>query len=52
LKREGFSVIPDVKWEDIGGLDVLRKELEEYIIWQIKYPKECEVTNYCTFLEL
>nr|GFB19737.1 hypothetical protein [Tanacetum cinerariifolium] len=25
-KRKGFSSIPDVKWEDVGGLDSLRRE--------------------------
>ncbi|GJW96651.1 cell division control protein 48 homolog C-like protein [Tanacetum coccineum] len=26
-KREGFSSIPNFKWEDVGGLDSLRREL-------------------------
>ncbi|KAI3830684.1 hypothetical protein MKX03_005430 [Papaver bracteatum] len=31
LRREGFSPIPNIKWEDVGGLDFLRREFEEYI---------------------
>lgn len=27
-KREGFAVIPDVSWNDIGSLESLRKDLE------------------------
>ncbi|KAI3897105.1 hypothetical protein MKW98_015801 [Papaver atlanticum] len=42
LRREGFSAIPNVKWEDIGGLDFLRKEFDDYIISRIKYPEEYE----------
>ncbi|KAI3879336.1 hypothetical protein MKX03_031805 [Papaver bracteatum] len=42
LRREGFSAIPNVKWEDIGGLDFLRKEFDDYIVSRIKYPEEYE----------
>ncbi|KAI3879334.1 hypothetical protein MKX03_031803 [Papaver bracteatum] len=42
LKREGFSAIPNVKWEDIGGLDFVRKEFDDYIVSRIKYPEEYE----------
>ncbi|KAJ1419967.1 P-loop containing nucleoside triphosphate hydrolase [Sesbania bispinosa] len=41
-KREGFSSIPNVKWEDVGGLDHLRQEFEDYIIRRIKYPEDYE----------
>ncbi|KAJ0499935.1 putative AAA+ ATPase domain, ATPase, AAA-type, core, AAA ATPase, AAA+ lid domain-containing protein [Helianthus annuus] len=37
-KREGFTSIPDVKWEDIGGLDWLRMKFNEYIVNRIKDP--------------
>ncbi|PON84087.1 Spastin [Trema orientale] len=40
--RVGFSDIPDVKWEDVGGLDLLRQEFDKYIIRPIKYPEEYE----------
>ncbi|KAI3880223.1 hypothetical protein MKW92_051040 [Papaver armeniacum] len=39
---EGFSAIPNVKWEDVGGLDSLRKEFEEYIVDPIKHREEFE----------
>ncbi|KAK1441613.1 hypothetical protein QVD17_07647 [Tagetes erecta] len=38
LKRKGFSSVPDVKWEDVGGLDSLRTEFHKNIIRPIKYP--------------
>ncbi|KAJ0499925.1 putative AAA+ ATPase domain, ATPase, AAA-type, core, AAA ATPase, AAA+ lid domain-containing protein [Helianthus annuus] len=41
-KREGFTSIPNVKWEDIGGLHSLRREFYTHIISRIKYPEECE----------
>ncbi|PIA60060.1 hypothetical protein AQUCO_00400737v1 [Aquilegia coerulea] len=41
LKREGFSKIPDVKWEDVGGLDLHREKFDRYIINRIKYPEDC-----------
>lgn len=52
-RREGFSSIPNVKWEDVGGLDSLRDEFEDFIIGRIKDPELYEVTykNY-TFLTL
>ncbi|KAI3898373.1 hypothetical protein MKX03_035467 [Papaver bracteatum] len=37
---EGFSAIPNVKWEDVGGLDLLRKEFEQYIVDPIKHREE------------
>ena len=39
-RREGFSTIPNVKWEDIGGLDFLRKEFDRYIVRHIKHPED------------
>ncbi|KAJ8760071.1 hypothetical protein K2173_010927 [Erythroxylum novogranatense] len=39
-KREGFSTIPDVKWEDVGGLDYIRKELDLHIVGRIKYAED------------
>ncbi|WOH14213.1 hypothetical protein DCAR_0933730 [Daucus carota subsp. sativus] len=41
-RREGFNSIPNVKWEDVGGLDSLRKEFEKYIVNRIKYPEDYE----------
>ncbi|KAI9110626.1 hypothetical protein K1719_018492 [Acacia pycnantha] len=39
-RREGFSSIPNVKWEDIGGHDLLRQEFEDHIIGRIKYADD------------
>ncbi|GAB2224281.1 hypothetical protein Droror1_Dr00005033 [Drosera rotundifolia] len=39
LRREGFAEIPDVKWEDVGGLDTLRQEFERHVIRLIKHPE-------------
>ncbi|KAH9619791.1 hypothetical protein KSS87_006631 [Heliosperma pusillum] len=41
-RREGFSTIPDVKWEDVGGLNELRRQFELYIVNRIKYPTQYE----------
>ena len=27
-RREGFTSIPNVKWEDVGGLDHLKRDFE------------------------
>ncbi|MBU2507774.1 MAG: CDC48 family AAA ATPase [Bacteroidetes bacterium] len=35
--REVFVEIPDVKWEDVGGLDNIKEELKEAIEWPLKY---------------
>ncbi|XP_058100665.1 cell division control protein 48 homolog C isoform X2 [Magnolia sinica] len=41
-RREGFSTIPNVKWEDVGALDSLRKEFDRYIVRRIKHPEDYE----------
>ncbi|KAL1221344.1 Cell division control protein-like protein [Cardamine amara subsp. amara] len=38
LTREGFSIVPDVKWDDVGGLEHLRLEFNRYIVRPIKNP--------------
>lgn len=43
-KREGFSTIPDVKWEDVGGLHSIRNEFNLHIVRRIKYPEEYQVS--------
>lgn len=45
-RREGFSAIPNVKWEDVGGLHFLRQEFDRYIVRRIKYPEDYEVNYY------
>ncbi|XP_042061235.1 cell division control protein 48 homolog C-like [Salvia splendens] len=38
-RREGFSDIPNVKWDDVGGLHLLRKEFDRHIVRRIKFPE-------------
>ncbi len=35
--REVFVEVPDVKWQDIGGLESIRQELREAVEWPLKY---------------
>lgn len=35
--REFFVEVPDVKWEDVGGLENIKEELKETIEWPLKY---------------
>jgi transitional endoplasmic reticulum ATPase len=35
--REVFVEIPDVSWEDIGGLADVKQELQEAVEWPLKY---------------
>lgn len=48
-RREGFSAIPNVKWEDVGGLSLLRTEFDRYIVKRIKHPEYYEVLIYISF---
>ncbi len=36
--REVFIENPDVKWEEVGGLNEVRRELQEAVEWPMKYP--------------
>jgi transitional endoplasmic reticulum ATPase len=35
--REVFVEVPDVKWEDVGGLDDIKNALMETVEWPLKY---------------
>ncbi|WP_415312272.1 CDC48 family AAA ATPase [Candidatus Nitrosocosmicus sp. FF01] len=35
--REVFVEVPDIKWEDIGGLTAIKQELQEAVEWPLKY---------------
>ena len=35
--REVFVEVPDVKWDDIGGLLSIKQELQEAVEWPLKY---------------
>ena len=37
--REVFTEIPDVKWDDVGGLAEVKRVLMETIEWPLKYGK-------------
>ncbi len=37
--REVLVEVPDIKWEDIGGLESVKEELREAIEWPLKYPE-------------
>lgn len=49
-KREGFSVLPNVKWDDVGGLHSLKQELDFNIVKRIKYPEDYEVINFISIM--
>ena len=36
--REVFIENPDVSWEDVGGLEEVKRELQEAVEWPMKYP--------------
>jgi len=37
--REVFVEVPDVKWEDVGGLQDIKDKLMEAVEWPLKYPE-------------
>ncbi|MCE4623448.1 MAG: CDC48 family AAA ATPase [Caldisphaeraceae archaeon] len=39
LIREVFVELPEVHWDDIGGLENVKQELRESIEWPMKYPE-------------
>ncbi len=43
--REVFIEVPDVKWEDVGGLDDIKQELKEAVEWPLKYEELFSGTN-------
>jgi transitional endoplasmic reticulum ATPase len=36
--REVYLETPDIHWSDIGGLESIKKELQEAVEWPLKYP--------------
>ncbi|MGD0319491.1 MAG: AAA family ATPase [Nitrososphaerales archaeon] len=44
--REVYLETPDVTWAEIGGLDAVKKELQEAVEWPLKYPDLYERTGY------
>ena len=43
--REVQVQIPNVKWEDVGGLNELKEELKEAVEWPIKYKDAYDYVN-------
>ena len=44
--REVYIETPDVDWAEIGGLDTIRKEIQEAVEWPLKYPDAYEKIGY------
>lgn len=44
--REVIIEIPDISWEDIGGLDQAKQELQETVEWPLKYPELYEYAKH------
>lgn len=38
-KREGFAIVPDVSWDDIGALSKVRDELRMAIVEPVRHPE-------------
>ncbi|MEM3084487.1 MAG: CDC48 family AAA ATPase [Nitrososphaerales archaeon] len=36
--REVYLETPDVKWTDVGGLENIKRELQEAVEWPMRYP--------------
>jgi len=43
--REVFTEIPNVRWSDVGGLEEIKRELQEAIEWPLKYADVFKYTN-------
>ena len=43
--REVLVQIPDVSWDDVGGLDELKEELQESIEWPLKHKEAFEYAH-------
>jgi len=44
--REVYLETPDVRWEDIGGLESVKRELMEAVEWPLKYPELYKKLGY------
>ncbi len=36
--REVFVEIPNVRWEDVGGLETVKQQIREAVEWPLRYP--------------
>ena len=39
LMREVYIEVPEVHWEDIGGLEDVKQQLKEAVVWPMKHPE-------------
>src|SRR5579872_1949165 len=46
--REVLVQVPDVTWEDVGGLESLKEELYEAVEWPLKHKEAFEYTDVAT----
>ncbi len=44
--REVYLETPDVKWIEIGGLESVKRELQEAVEWPLKYPELYKKIGY------
>jgi transitional endoplasmic reticulum ATPase len=44
--REVYLEIPDIRWTDIGGLEEIKRELQEAIEWPLRYPDLYKTLNH------
>jgi transitional endoplasmic reticulum ATPase len=44
--REVYLETPDVKWSDIGGLEGVKRELQEAVEWPLKFPDLYKAIGY------
>ncbi len=44
--REVYLETPEVRWEDIGGLEQVKKELREAVEWPLKFPEVYKRLGY------
>ncbi|MCF7910396.1 CDC48 family AAA ATPase [Candidatus Pacearchaeota archaeon] len=40
--REVLVETPNIAWDDVGGLDMVKQELKEAVEWPMKYPESFE----------
>jgi transitional endoplasmic reticulum ATPase len=43
--REVLVEVPNIKWDDIGGLENAKQELKEAVEWPLKYPELFKQVN-------
>jgi transitional endoplasmic reticulum ATPase len=44
--REVYLEVPDVRWTDVGGLEEIKRELQEAVEWPLRYPDLYKELNH------